>query len=284
MHNVFIFQFKYHPHIFVVTHESFFSQVIPLSSSFGLIQWIDDTRSLDDLIRFTLSTKERDCCMNIHKKYAMWIKKAAPMKQRITDQYKEAVFRYDQQEVTKIMKNLIGETRQTALRDAFYEISPSPECFITLRRNFVTSYATMCVAHWLAGVGDRHLQNTLMRVATGRCLGIDFGHAFGSGIRAPIPELVPFRLTPQILELLRPFTERDLLATIMTHAIRALRDDQGPILACMDIFVHKPIQRSLSINNDEITKDDDAGKIQVAMRRYFVNFTVIRYRINVEFL
>lgn len=240
--------------------------MIPLSSSFGLIQWIEDTRSLEDLVRFTLSKKEKDHCTIIHNRYAGWIKDVAPMKQ-ITDQYKEAVSRYSQQIVTENMKKLIGETRKTALRDAFETISSSPECFVTLRRNFVTSYATMCAAHWLAGVGDRHLQNTLVHIATGRCLGIDFGHAFGSGVRAPIPELVPFRLTPQILELLQPFTERDLLATIMTHTMRVLHNDQGPILACMDIFVYKPIQQSLSINNDEITKEDNEA-IDAGIKKY----------------
>ena len=124
----------------------------------------------------------------------------------------------------------------------------------------------MCVAHWLAGIGDRHLQNTLVRVATGRCLGIDFGHAFDSGIGASVPELVPFRLTPQILELLRPFTERDLLAMIMTHTMQALRDDQGPILACMDIFVYKPVQW-LNINDEEIMRNDDEN-INAGIKEY----------------
>ncbi|XP_077270304.1 DNA-dependent protein kinase catalytic subunit isoform X2 [Temnothorax americanus] len=232
-------------------------EVIPLSSSFGLIQWIEDTKSLDDLVKFTLSNNEKNRLTEICIRYAKWIKDAAPTKQRITDRYKVSLSKYSQQEVTEYMKRLISKTRPTALRDAFNMISPSPECFVTLRRNFVASYATMCAAHWLAGIGDRHLQNTLVHIATGRCLGIDFGHAFGSGVRAPIPELVPFRLTPQILELLRPFTERDLLATIMTHTMRALRDDRGPILACMDIFVHKPVHRSLSINDGEITRNDD---------------------------
>ncbi|EGI63049.1 DNA-dependent protein kinase catalytic subunit [Acromyrmex echinatior] len=231
-------------------------EVIPISSSFGLIQWIEDTRSLDELICLTLSDKEKDCCQNIVEKYAKWIQKAAPEKRLIRDFYIEAVSKYNQQAVTENMNCLIRETKQTALRDAFNSISPSPDCFVTLRRNFIISYATMCVAHWLAGIGDRHLQNILVRVATGRCLGIDFGHAFGSGIGASVPELVPFRLTPQILELLRPFTERDLLATIMTHTMQALRDDQGPILACMDIFVYKPIQW-LNINDDEIIRNGD---------------------------
>ncbi|KAL6426997.1 hypothetical protein ACFW04_009296 [Cataglyphis niger] len=232
-------------------------EVIPLSKSFGLIQWIEDTKSLDDLVRFTLSKRESDQCKSIRDRYMAWIASATFSKQ-IVDQYKEAVSRYSWRTVTEQMERFVGETKRTALRDAFDIISPSPECFVTLRRNFVASYATMCAAHWLAGIGDRHLQNTLVRVTTGRCLGIDFGHAFGGGLRTSIPELVPFRLTPQILELLLPFTERDLLATIMTHVMRALRDDCGPILACMDIFIHKPINRSSNINDDEIaTRNGD---------------------------
>lgn len=234
-----------------------------MSRSFGLIQWIENTKSLEDLIHFTLSKKESDRCKSIYKRYVMWIVNASK-KPQIADQYKEAVSKYSCQTVTEQMERFVGETRRTALRDALIAVSPSSECFATLRRNFVTSYATMCVAHWLAGVGDRHLQNTLVCVTTGRCLGIDFGHAFGGGMRTLVPEFVPFRLTPQILELLRPFTERDLLATIMTHTMRALRDDRGPILACMDIFVHKPVNRSSL--DDETMKDDnqkdDAGNVQ----------------------
>lgn len=247
-----------------------------MSRSFGLIQWIENTKSLKDLIHFTLSKKESDRCESIHNKYKKWITNASK-KSRLVDQYKEAVSKYNCRTVTEQMERFVGETRRTALRDAFVAVSPSPECFATLRRNFVASYATMCVAHWLADVGDRNLQNTLVRVTTGRCLGIDFGHAFGGGMRTLVPEFVPFRLTPQILELLRPFTERDLLATIMTHAMRALRDDRGPILACMDIFVHKPVNR-LSLD-DETTNDDDqddAGNVSKTL-----NFTsCVHYRVS----
>lgn len=211
-------------------------------------------------MRFMLSKVEIERCESIHKKYATWIANVAPSSKRLADQYKIAVSKYSQSEVTATMNRLIDETRRSALRDAFAAISPSPESFVTLRRNFVASYATMCAAHWIAGVGDRHLQNTLVMVSSGRCLGIDFGHAFGTGVRAPIPELVPFRLTPQILELLRPFTERELLGTIMSHAMRALRDDKGPILACMDIFVHKPAgRRSSSMNDGEDTEDAEGN-------------------------
>lgn len=228
-----------------------------MSRSFGLIQWIEDTKSLEELVGFTLSKLEKERREKIIEDYMRWIASAAPFSRRISDQYKAATARYKQAEVVVKMEQLIDRTRKSALRDSFTVISPSPESFVTLRRNFVTSYATMCAAHWISGIGDRHLQNTLVVVGSGRCLGIDFGYAFDSGIRGPVPELVPFRLTPQILKLLQPFTEKHLLSTIMTHVMRALRDDKDPILTCMDIFVHKPVNRS-SIYDE----DTDTGNIQ----------------------
>ncbi|XP_025160252.1 DNA-dependent protein kinase catalytic subunit isoform X2 [Harpegnathos saltator] len=225
-------------------------EVIPLSRSFGLIQWIEDTKSLDNLVSFTLSELESNQCDDNRANYTKWIKGAAPLSTRISDQYTAATAKYSRTEVVTKMKQLISNTKQTALRDTFMAISPSLESFVTLRRNFVASYATMCVAHWIAGIGDRHLENILVVVSSGRCLGIDFGRAFDSSLRIPVPELVPFRLTPQILELMRPFTEKHLFGTIMTHVVRALRNDKGPILACMNIFTHEPINRS-SINDED---------------------------------
>lgn len=206
------------------------------------------------MVRFTLSKKESDQCEKVYNDYVVWIRNAKHSTKWIADQYKEATVKYNKTQVIEMMKRLVDQTKQSALRDTFTVISPSPESFVTMRRNFVASYATMCMAHWISGIGDRHLQNILVVVNSGRCLGIDFGHAFDAGVRAPIPELTPFRLTPQILGLLRPFTQ-DLLGTIMTHTMRALRDDKEPILACMNIFVHEPITRSSSID-DEIAPND----------------------------
>lgn len=63
------------------------------------------------------------------------------------------------------------------------------------------------MVHWLLGIGDRHLENCLLSMRTGNLVGIDFGRAFGtSNYVIPIPELVPFRLTPQLQHLMLPYT------------------------------------------------------------------------------
>ena len=39
------------------------------------------------------------------------------------------------------------------------------------------------------GIGDRHLQNMLVSLATGKSIAIDFGYSFGSAFSLPIPEI-----------------------------------------------------------------------------------------------
>jgi DNA-dependent protein kinase catalytic subunit len=55
----------------------------------------------------------------------------------------------------------------------------SPTSFQTVRQTFMASHAAACAVHYLLGIGDRHLSNTMVNTRTGRVLSIDFGHAFG---------------------------------------------------------------------------------------------------------
>ena len=42
------------------------------------------------------------------------------------------------------------------LRRAYYKLATSHEGFYTLRRQFVLSYALLCISHYILGIGDRH--------------------------------------------------------------------------------------------------------------------------------
>lgn len=50
------------------------------------------------------------------------------------------------------------------------------------------------------GLGDRHLSNILIHDRTCEAIHIDFGVAFDAGLLLPIPELVPFRLTRNLVD------------------------------------------------------------------------------------
>ena len=54
------------------------------------------------------------------------------------------------------------------------------------------------------------------------------------------PELMPFRLTPQISHLLLPHSESGQLRSCMVHTLRALRNSPELLLNTMDVFVKEP--------------------------------------------
>lgn len=104
------------------------------------------------------------------------------------------------------------------------DISVNLESFIALRNNFVKSYAVMCIAHWFLGIGDRHLENSMLSLKNGEVIGIDFGHAFGTATQLlGVPELVPFRMTPYILNLLEPLGKNGLFKETMIKTLKAFR-------------------------------------------------------------
>uniref|UniRef100_A0A8C9DUV3 DNA-dependent protein kinase catalytic subunit n=1 Tax=Prolemur simus TaxID=1328070 RepID=A0A8C9DUV3_PROSS len=126
------------------------------------------------------------------------------------------------------------------LKRAFVSMSTGPEAFLALRSHFASSHALMCVSHWILGIGDRHLNNFMVSMETGGMIGIDFGHAFGSATQLPVPELMPFRLTRQFINLMLPMKETGLLYSVMVHALRAFRADPNLLTSTMDVFVKEP--------------------------------------------
>ena len=227
-------------------------QVIPFSMNLGLIEWVEGTKTLSEYIYFTLSDQQKKQYSLISDKYEAWIGKSASGKHSLA--HKESLLKYGALRTIAKMNELISLSEWDSFRRTFFMLSPSTESFMSLRHNFVTTYGTMCTAQWILGIGDRHLENTLITVKSGRCLGIDFGLAFGAGVDIPVPELMPCRLTPQILGLLKPFKENGPLGATMVHVLRALRKEKGPLMACLDVFVHEPL--NWSANRNKLSKEN----------------------------
>ncbi|XP_006880480.1 PREDICTED: DNA-dependent protein kinase catalytic subunit-like isoform X2 [Elephantulus edwardii] len=127
------------------------------------------------------------------------------------------------------------------LKRAFVKMSTGPEAFLALRSHFASSHAVLCISHWILGIGDRHLNNFMVNMETGGVVGIDFGHAFGSATQfLPVPELMPFRLTRQFINLMLPMKETGLLYSVMVHSLRAFRSHPDLLTSTMDVFVKEP--------------------------------------------
>ena len=109
----------------------------------------------------------------------------------------------------------------------------------------------------IMSIGDRHADNSLICKRTGDEISIDFGHAFGSAFFLPIPELLPFRFTPAIQNMLLPFKKgQGLMRDIMITTLKTLRENECVLLATLSTFIREPTMDWLSFANTSAARND----------------------------
>nr|XP_039264534.1 DNA-dependent protein kinase catalytic subunit-like [Styela clava] len=223
--------------LFINTYE-----VIPVTSRLGLIQWVKDTETLQDIIYEEAKYLNKSSLMDKPSQiYSKWLSKFAKGGD-VRKMYGEMVKLGNYTEASNKYTEVVHQIPQGLLRNAYLRLSSSPQSFLTLRKKFATSYGALCISHWILGIGDRHTSNCMISTKTGAPVGIDFGHAFGTATEGlPIPELVPFRLSPQICYLMAPHpAKHGELRQSMVFCMSALRSEKETILTMLDVFLKEP--------------------------------------------
>ena len=90
------------------------------------------------------------------------------------------------------------------LRHFFTENFRSPRAWAAARLSYARSTAAASMAGYVIGLGDRHSHNILLDLRSAEAVHIDLGIAFEQGSFLATPELVPFRLTRDIVDGLGP--------------------------------------------------------------------------------
>ena len=156
------------------------------------------------------------------------------------DQYGKALIAIERESMIAKFKELQKKIPKNTMRRLFESMALTMETFYILRKNFVNSLATMNIAHWILGIGDRHLSNIMIDQKTGHLIGIDFGLSFGAASHLRIPELVPFRLTSHFVDILEPMGIAGLIRQNMIYTLRCFKNSQSDISICLDMFVKEP--------------------------------------------
>ncbi|XP_068381983.1 DNA-dependent protein kinase catalytic subunit isoform X2 [Eschrichtius robustus] len=218
-------------------------RVVPMTSRLGLIEWIESTCTLKELLLSSMSREEKAAYTSDPRapasEYRDWLRR---MSGRCDPGAYALMFKgASRTETVTSFRRRESQVPADLLKRAFLKMSTGPEAFLALRSHFASSHALLCISHWILGIGDRHLNNLMVSLETGGVIGIDFGHAFGSATQfLPVPELMPFRLTRQFITLMLPLKETGLVGSTMVCALRAFRSRPDLLTTAMDVFVKEP--------------------------------------------
>ena len=107
------------------------------------------------------------------------------------------------------MQRMRAEVPQDFLQRELWCGAPTSAAWLLKSMRHARSVATASVVGHLVGLGDRHLDNVLVNLATGDVVHIDYNVSFDRGLTLPVPEVVPFRLTPVAVAALGPTETTD---------------------------------------------------------------------------
>ncbi|CAO3576402.1 unnamed protein product [Absidia cylindrospora] len=236
--------------------------VIPMATNIGMIEWVQDTKPLRNCIEDQLNNK--GLALRIQENYRIFVSK---FKGEIMGYHN--LFKAPRDTVVRNFLQQTGSFRDNILKEYLMKLAASPEAFIFMRNNFAHSLGAICIAGYLLGIGDRHLENILVDKKRGTLLAIDFGHAFGSATELlPVPEMMPFRLTRQLVGALEPLGIKGILEVIMIHILEAIQMEKQVILNVMDVFVKEPLldwkkiaakQAKVQKSNTETSSNDQGS-------------------------
>ena len=92
----------------------------------------------------------------------------------------------------------------------------------------------------VVGLGDRHGENVLLHVLTGEVMHVDFDCLFDKGLTLARAEIVPFRLTPSMVDAMGVTGLEGPFKRAMGVALAGLRDHKALLLSVLEPFLRDP--------------------------------------------
>lgn len=135
----------------------------------------------------------------------------------------------------------ICDSSPPALHHWFIHQFADPTAWFIARNNFIRSAAVMSMVGYIIGLGDRHGENILFFKKTGSMLHIDFECLFEKGTTLPTPEIVPFRLTRNIVDAMGICGIEGSFRITCEVTGTLLRENEAPLMSILETLLHDPL-------------------------------------------
>ena len=198
-------------------------KVLPLTTTSGLIEFVPNTIPLHEFLMpaheryFPKDLKGSQCRKEIFQAQSKTVENRVSVYRKVTDKF-HPVMKY-----------------------FFMEYFKDPDEWFAKRLAYTRSTAAISMLGHVLGLGDRHGHNILLDTKTGEAVHIDLGVAFEAGRILPVPELVPFRLTRDIVDGMGVTKTEGVFRRCCEFTLGALREEQYSIMTILDVLRYDPL-------------------------------------------
>uniref|UniRef100_A0A8C4KZC6 Serine/threonine-protein kinase ATR n=1 Tax=Equus asinus asinus TaxID=83772 RepID=A0A8C4KZC6_EQUAS len=196
--------------------------VIPLNDECGIIEWVNNTAGLRPIL--TKLYKEKGVYMTGKELRQCMLPKAAALSEKL-----------------KVFQEFLLPRHPPVFHEWFLRTFPDPTSWYSSRSAYCRSTAVMSMVGYILGLGDRHGENILFDSLTGECVHVDFNCLFNKGETFEVPEIVPFRLTHNMVNGMGPMGTEGLFRRACEVTMRLMRDQREPLMSVLKTFLHDPL-------------------------------------------
>jgi len=212
--------------------------VLPLSNNSGVIGWVQNCDTLNQLVKQYRESKDMRLLIEaklLHSKCLNY--------DRLPLLHKVDLFR-----------QVMEETSGRDLAMMLWLKSKTSDVWVERRANFTKSMAVMSMAGYILGLGDRHPSNLMLDRITGRVVHIDFGDCFEiTKQRSKYPEIIPFRLTRMLTSCMGPAGIQGSYRLTCERVMSVLRENRDSVMAMLEAFVYDPLISWRLLTNRDTT-------------------------------
>ncbi|KAI5306089.1 serine/threonine-protein kinase M1 [Ascosphaera pollenicola] len=194
--------------------------VTPLNEDSGLIEWVNNFRTLKDLIVKLLG--DRGISLD-------WGQIQRDLADTTSESSKVEAF------TNKVLRKY-----PPVFHEWFLEAFPEPGSWFAARLRYTRTCAVMSMVGHCLGLGDRHGENILFEEANGAVLHVDFNCLFDMGLTLQVPERVPFRLTHNMVDAFGVCGYNGPFRRTCEITLSVLRQSEDWLIPILETFVHDP--------------------------------------------
>ncbi|TXG64947.1 hypothetical protein EZV62_011941 [Acer yangbiense] len=198
--------------------------VIPLTEDCGMVEWVPHTRGLRHILQDIYIS-----CGKFDRQ------KTNPQIKRTYDQC-QGKMAEDVMLKTKILPMF-----PPVFHKWFLTTFSEPAAWFRARIAFAHTTAVWSMVGHIVGLGDRHGENILFDSTTGDCVHVDFSCLFDKGLLLEKPELVPFRLTQNMIDGLGITGYEGVFLRVCEITLSVLRTHRETLMSVLETFIHDPL-------------------------------------------